>query len=292
MARRVALTLAAIAVLIGTAAAQKLPGSTALKNADRSVKFAVLGDSGTGGSAQYAIAKLMADARTRFPFELVIMLGDNMYGSERPRDFQTKFEIPYRPLLSAGVRFYASLGNHDDPRQSFYEPFNMNGNRFYAFRRGDVEFFALDSTYMKQEQVNWITRSLERSDAGWKIAFFHHPIYSSGKRHGSDKQLRGVLEPLFVQYGVDVVFAGHEHFYERLKPQLGVSYFTAGGSAKLRKNNIDPKSPLTDRGFDTDNTFMLAEIAGDQMYFETISRGREVVDAGAITRREAAAKSQ
>ena len=67
---------------------------------------------------------------------------------------------------------------------------------------------------------------------------FHHPLYSSGGRHGSDLSLRAVLEPLFVKYGVSLVLAGHDHFYERIKPQKGIHYFVVGGSAKLRAGNV------------------------------------------------------
>ena len=260
--------------------------TAALPKDDDSVKFAVIGDTGTGGSAQYAIARLLAETRTRFPFEFVIMLGDNMYGGESPADFVKKFERPYKPILDAGVKFYAALGNHDEPSQRFYKPFNMDGHRFYTFKKGDAEFFVLDSTYMTPEQVNWVKKALKESDAKWKIPYFHHPIYSSGEKHGAETDLRVLIEPLFLENGVDVVFAGHEHFYERLKPQKGIYYFTAGGSAKLRKGNLDDRSKLTDKGFDTDNSFMLVEIADDRMFFETISRQAKVVDSGAIPRRE------
>jgi predicted phosphodiesterase len=287
--RILASVLITAALLAADPAGQAPAAATALQNDRESVKFAVIGDTGTGGAQQYAIGKLLAGARARFAFEFVIMLGDNIYGSERAADFVRKFEQPYRPLLDAGVRFYASLGNHDDPLQRFYALFNMNGNRYYTFERRDVEFFVLDSTYMTPAQVRWIEDALERSDASWKIAYFHHPLYSSGRRHGSNTRLRAVLEPLFVKYGVDVVFAGHEHFYERVKPQRGIYYFTAGGAARLRKGNIDPKSGLTDRGFDTDNTFMLVEILKDRMAFDTISRQGQIVDSGSLTRREAAA---
>ncbi len=64
------------------------------------------------------------------------MLGDNMYGSESPADFVRKFERPYKPLLDAGIKFYAALGNHDEPSQRFYKPFNMDGKRFYTFKKG------------------------------------------------------------------------------------------------------------------------------------------------------------
>jgi predicted phosphodiesterase len=269
------------------APASPLPGA-GLPNEKDSVKFGVIGDTGTGGSAQYAIAKLLSETRARFSYEFVIMLGDNMYGGESPSDFVRKFERPYGPILNSGVKFYATLGNHDEPTQRYYKLFNMDGNRYYKFRKGDVEFFVLDTTYMTPAQVNWVKDALQRSDAKWKIPYFHHPLYSSGEKHGSETDLRTLLEPLFVENGVDVVFAGHEHFYERLKPQKGIYYFTAGGSAKLRKGNIADRSPMTDKGFDTDNSFMLVEIAKDELFFQTISRKAQLVDQGTLRRREAA----
>jgi hypothetical protein len=256
-----------------------------LPNAKASIKFAVIGDTGTGGKDQYQIGQLLADAHMRFPFDFVLMVGDNMYGGEDPSDFAKKFEQPYKPLLDSGVKFYAALGNHDDPAQRFYKPFNMDGKRYYSFSKGDAEFFVLDSTYMSPAQVKWLKDALHGSTAKWKIAYFHHPIYSSGKTHGSEVDLQVIVEPLFLQNGVDVVFAGHEHFYERLKPQKGIYYFTEGGSAKLRKGDIRKESPLTAKGFDTDNTFMLVEIVKDQMFFETTSRTGALVDSGVIPRR-------
>jgi hypothetical protein len=253
---------------------------------DGSVRFAAIGDSGTGDREQREVGAVMTAFRKLFPFAFVIMLGDNIYGSDSPRDYQRKFEEPYRALLDGGVRFYASLGNHDDRSQRFYKLFNMNGELYYTFRApdSDVQFFALESSYMDQRQLQWIGRELAASTARWKICFFHHPIYSSGERHGSDLALRKVLEPLFLQYGVDVVFAGHEHFYERLKPQQGIQYFTNGGAAKLRKGNIRV-GPMTAAGFDQDRSFMLLEIAGDELFFQAISRTGATVDSGLVPNR-------
>ena len=95
-----------------------------------SVRFAVIGDTGTGSSQQYDIGKQMAAFNGKFPFTFVIMVGDNIYGSERPQDFEQKFEKPYKALLDAKVEFYAALGNHDDPNQRYYKPFGMNGERY------------------------------------------------------------------------------------------------------------------------------------------------------------------
>ena len=277
----------AVVVMAQTNTAQSAgAAASVLPNAKDSVKFAVIGDTGTGGSAQYQIAKLLAETRSRFAYDFIIMMGDNMYGGQGPADFVKKFERPYMPILDAGVKFYASLGNHDDPAQTYYKPFNMDGKRYYSFKKGDAEFFALDSTYMSPAQVDWLREELSKSDAKWKIPFFHHPLYSSGRKHGSEVDLRELVEPLFVEHGVDVVFSGHEHFYERMKPQKGIYYFTEGGSAKLREGNIRVGSALTEKGFDSDNSFMLVEIDKDEIFFEAISRAARLVDSGSFFRRE------
>jgi predicted phosphodiesterase len=273
------------ATMLGAAASASL--QVTLPLIPDSVRFGVIGDSGTGARPQYEVAQRLAECHARFPFTFVIMLGDNLYGSERPQDYARKFEVPYKPLLDAKVDFYAALGNHDDPTQRMYQPFNMNGERYYTFTKGPVEFFVLDSNYLDPKQADWLRRQLSESRSPWKIAYFHHPLYSSGGRHGSETDLRAILEPLFVEYGVSVVFAGHEHFYERIRPQKGITYFTSGGAAKLRAGNIR-KTPLTAAGFDRDRSFMLVEIAGDTLYFEAISRTGQRVDAGTVPRRDRA----
>ena len=269
-----------LVVLAGAAASAQ---EVSPPSAPDSVQFLAIGDTGTGDRAQYEVAAQLAKAHTIFPFTFAIMMGDNMYGSERERDYEKKFEVPYKPLLDAKVDFYASLGNHDDPTQRMYKPFNMNGERYYTFKKGNVRFFALDSNYFDNAQATWLERALAESTEDWKIAFFHHPLYSSGGRHGSEVDLREQLEPLFLKHGVQVVFAGHEHFYERLKPQKGIHYFVAGGGAKLRSGDIR-KTAMTEVGFDTDRSYMLVEIAGDVLTFQTLSRTGKRVDSGAIRR--------
>ena len=283
--RPVMLTTALVAGLVMSGAAQKV--SLPLK--DGSVRFAVLGDAGTGGSAQRQVAQRLTASRGAFPFEFALMLGDNLYGRENAGDYRKKFEEPYKPLLDAGVKFYAALGNHDDPAQRLYKPFNMNGERYYSFKPSPlskVRFFALDSNYMSKEQAAWLEKELSSSDSDWKIAFFHHPIYSSGEKHGSNTTLRDQVEPLFLKHGVDVVFTGHEHFYERLKPQNGITYFISGAAAKLRRGNIGTTG-MTAKGYDEGYTFMLVEIAGDELYFQTIDAEGKTIDSGVVRRREA-----
>jgi len=252
-----------------------------------SLKFAAIGDNGTGDRREYEVAGKLNSAFGKFPFQFVLMLGDNFYGGETPKDFEKKFEKPYKPLLDAGVKFYAALGNHDDPaRQINYEKFNMGGKHYHTFKpKEGVRFFCLDSNYMDKRQLDWFENELKTSGSEWKIVYFHHPIYSSGEKHGSNIELRSVIEPVMIKYGVDVVLSGHEHFYERIKAQKGIHYFIIGSSGQLREGNI-AKTELTDKGFDKDNTFMLAEISGDDMFFQVLSRTGKTVDSGSIKRAE------
>jgi len=260
--------------------------SLTLPNRVDSVRIAVFGDSGRGSKEQYELGQVMYRFSQSFPFDAVLMTGDNIYYEDTPADMKKKFEDPYRSLLDKGVKFYASLGNHDSPNQRFYALFNMNGEEYYRLEKGDLSFYALNSTYMDKRQLDWFNAELAKDDNAWRIAFFHHPPYSSGKRHGSDEDLREVLEPVLLNRGIDVVFTGHDHFYERIKPQKGITYFVAGGGGKIRKGNIDKKSALTAAGFDADLSFMLIEFSGDQMHFQVIARNGNTVDSGMITRRD------
>jgi len=278
--------------------AQKLNGNTAGNSAadaavrltlplkDGSLRFAVIGDTGTGTSKQHDLGDMMVQYRAAFPFEFVLMMGDNLYGGETPQDFEKKFSDPYKKLLADKVKFYATLGNHDMALQVNYENFNMNGKEYYRFKKGNVAFYSLNSNYMEKKQVEWLESELAKDTSEWKVCFFHHPPYSSAKKHGSDGQLREVVEPIFLKYGVDVVLTGHDHVYERIKPQKGIYYFVSGAGGKLRSGDVDGASPLTEKSYDRDMHFMLFEVAGDQMYFQAISRTGETIDSGVMTRRK------
>jgi 3',5'-cyclic AMP phosphodiesterase CpdA len=253
-----------------------------LPNKEGSVRFVIIGDTGTGSKKQHELANILLRARQTFTYDFVLLLGDNLYGGESPGDYKDKFENVYRPILDQKVKFYAALGNHDEPAQRFYELFNMNGKEYYRFTKANVAFYALNTNYMDQKQVKWLQDELAKDTSEWKITFHHHPPYSSGGKHGSDKDLRKVVEPIFLKYGVNAVFTGHDHFYERIKPQKGIYYFVSGAGGKLRAGDVKDNSPLTEKFFDRDMSFMLAEIDGDQMYFQVLSRTGTTVDAGVL----------
>ena len=279
------LPLVAFLFTVGVRIAPAQPTS-ALPTIAGSLKFAVIGDSGTGDSPQYDVGARMTEARNEFPFELVIMLGDNLYGRQGPQDFVAKFERPYGMLLQAGVRFFAALGNHDNPSNRSYAGFNMDGQRYYTFARKNVRFVVFDSNELDPRQLAWIESTLKQSQEEWKICYFHHPIYSDGGRHGSDVELRVSIEPLLVRYGVDVVYTGHDHIYERIKPQKGITYFVNGSSGELRRGDTHPSS-LTAAYFDQDQVFSLVEVTADDLFFQARSRTGQTVDSGAIHRRPA-----
>src|SRR3954470_9860352 len=240
---------AALLCCVLTATALVAQQTITLPNKPDSVKFVAMGDNGTGEKTQYEIAAQMSQAREKFAFDFVIMLGDNMYGSQRAQDFVTKFSEPYKALLEGGVKFYAALGNHDNQTNRFYKPWNMNGQRYYTYAKKNVRFFVLDSDYMDQPQVQWLESQLKSSKDDWKIAYFHHPLYSSGGRHGSETDLRVILEPMFIRYGVNAGFAGHDDTYERVKPQHDIYYFVSGSAGQLRQGDLK-KSDLTAAGYD------------------------------------------
>jgi predicted phosphodiesterase len=255
---------------------------------DSKTRFAVLGDFGTGESDEFAVAAQMLDAHRKAAFDLVLAVGDNIYPNGSARYFVKHFEQPFEGLLKERVKFYAVLGNHDVEEgrsdQLNYPLFNMGGSNYYMIGRGNglVDFFMLDSTAFDAGQTTWLEKSLRESRAMWKIAAMHHPIYSSGKKHGSELRLRAILEPLFTRYHVQVVFAGHDHVYERTKLQKGIQHFITGAGGKMRRGDIDMKSPLRAASYDLDNSFMIIEVDEKEMAFKSISEKGEVVDSGVI----------
>jgi hypothetical protein len=264
----------------------------ALPKRPGSIRFAAIGDAGRGDTSQHEVAGTMAAFREVFDFSFVVMLGDNVYDGGTSEDYRLKFELPYKTFLDDDVEFYAVIGNHDDPAQPSYPRFNMGGRRYYTFepevpllgnlRRTRVRFFMLDTENFDQAQLRWLDEQMARSDATWEIPVFHRPIYTSGRYSRPARVFRSLLEPIFVRHGVRLALSGHEHFYERTHPQRGVTYFISGAAGSLRANDIRP-TPITARGFDTDNSFLLFEIAGDELFYQAIARTGHSVDVGMIT---------
>ena len=250
-----------------------------LPNHDRSIKFAIIGDSGRGSKEQHEVAAQMEAYRQRFDYEFVLMAGDNIYeGPATEQDYRLKFEEPYKPLLDAGVKFYAALGNHDDTNQIYYKPFNMDGKRFYTFvppvdpiTRWDtrVRFFALDSTYLDARADSLVREGSDRVSG--RSGRSRSCIIRSTRRAAMALAARGIrlaLESAFVNGGIDVVFSGHEHIYERAELQHGILYFITGGAGSLRAGDASP-SPAIARSYDQR---LSLHAGGDQRTRDSSSR--------------------
>ncbi|HXE75032.1 MAG TPA: metallophosphoesterase [Candidatus Xenobia bacterium] len=287
-------------------------------------RFAVIGDSGSGDEGQYRIGQRMAEWHARRPFGLVLMLGDNIYGGVfnlgggNKKDFVEKFDRPYAELLRRGVVFRAALGNHDvqtrDGRDVIesYERFHIERPEgYYSFTAGAlpdgsplVEFFVINTLRLEEdkkdpEQLAWLEQALKASRARWQIVYGHHPMYSTGKRHGADEEMRAKLEPVLTgekespeagasglrggigQPRVQAVLAGHDHIYQRFHPQKGIAYFVCGSSGKLRRGNAKPSGDVAAVN-DRERVFMLWEATPEELRFYAVNERGEAFDCGVL----------
>lgn len=270
------------------------------------IRFAAVGDTGTGGSRQRAVAEQMLDVQRRSQFDLTLFLGDNLYENGAPGGIEKKFLKPYRGLVENAVELRGVIGNHDARNENGVLLqqliFRMGAKTYYSFVKNDnlIEFFALDSTVLVDEknnpareaQMQWFENRLAKSKAVWKIVFLHHPLYSSAKRHGSfssgendTSRLRRLLEPLLIKNRVDMVLNGHDHVYERPQMQSGVQYFTSGAGGKLRRGDLIETNPFFEFGNDRENSFMLFSVSAKSARFWSIGSRGAVLDSGEILKK-------
>jgi len=270
------------------------------------MRFAAVGDTGTGGSEQRRVAEQMLAVQRRSRFDLTLFLGDNIYESGSPGGIEKKFLKPYRGLLQNAVEMRGVIGNHDARSETGVQLqqliFGMGAKTYYSFVKNDslIEFFALDSTVLVDEsnspardaQLRWLENQLAESKAVWKIVFLHHPLYSSARKHGnasSDEKevlrLRQSIEPLLVKYRVDIVLNGHDHVYERPQMQAGIQYFTSGSGGKLRRGDLIKTSPFFRFGNDEDNSFMLFSVTTRAAQFWAIGSTGAILDCGELTKK-------
>ena len=183
------------------------PGTLTLPAKLASVKFAVIGDSGRGTPPQYEVAAQMVRFRQSFPFAFVLMLGDNIYeGPATPEDYRLKFEEPYRALLDDGVKFYAVLGNHDDPRQVLPLRSTWTASATTASRLPWIYLEARHARRILRARLDQSrsasscdgSTSAAKSNAEWKIVFLHHPLYTSGRYRAVGASPSLGLEPLLI----------------------------------------------------------------------------------------------
>jgi len=197
--------------------------------------FLVVGDSGSGSREMFMVADLINASAASFGLHT----GDVIYArGEEHLYYDSYFFHPYARFLATNV-MYMSIGNHDLFTDSgtlylnnFYLPANnLDGTeRYYSFDYGQAHFVALDtnqSTAPGSAQHTWLERDLATTTKPWKFVFFHHPPYTAGfiiidgtRVDLANLSVRRNLAPLFELFGVDIVFSGHSHSYERTFPIL------------------------------------------------------------------------
>lgn len=302
--RKTAPLAAVLGLLVCAAAAQTLPLPSGPPIANE-VRFAALGDSGNGNDGQLAVARQMFAVQQNTKFDLIVFLGDNIYNSGSPGDFGRKFTLPYRQFIENGTEMRGVVGNHDVRGEADggvllqQMMFQMGTRPYFAFARGggQVEFFGIDSNAFitpnlsqnARDQLQWLDRELGGSRAKWKILLLHHPLYSSAKKHGwtsrdqgEMESVRNAIEPLLERHGVKIVLAGHDHVYERVKPQKGIFHFVSGTGSETRVGDIQSNSPFYGFGSDRELGFMLFSAANDRVNFWAINAQGGVVDSGTL----------
>jgi hypothetical protein len=202
----------------------------------RPVSFVAFGDSGEGNDDQYAVLEQLETV----PWDLMLMLGDVAYPSGTRQQIETKLFQVYQELFRALPVFPVS-GNHEyksEDAAPFLEAFALPENggpegreRWYSFDWGDVHFVALDTERMGPAQALWLDADLAANRRPWTVVYGHRPPYSSGV-HGSDATFRRLFVPILEAHRVPLVLTGHDHHYERVHPQNGVTYFVTGGGGR------------------------------------------------------------
>ena len=299
-----------------------------LSPAPGEVRFGAIGDTGTGKAPQKTLADRMLEfENTKASFGALLFLGDNVYKRGNPKHFPKKLYEPYEKFPGQGVEIRGVIGNHDALNDSgvkeqmayFRKGLTSGGGEtYYSFSLPSggkplVEIFALDSNLLvskpgresytvntREEQYQWLERSLSTSNATWKVIILHHPFYSSAKGHGVKKvdesgnetkipgemeRLR-TIEGLLTKYSVKLVLAGHDHDFERILPrtQVGTVHFVSGAGAKLRTKDLNRKRLPNYHGCGNSQvlSFMLFSATSDQLRYWAINENMIVFDSGII----------
>ncbi|MGB0560718.1 MAG: metallophosphoesterase family protein [Spirulinaceae cyanobacterium] len=251
------------------------------------LRFAAIADTGTGAAGQYAVAKAMATYHQDHPFPLVVMAGDNIYNNGEISKIGQVFEQPYQALRDRGVRFQAALGNHDVRTrngidQVAYPEFHMDGQRYYSFMQGPVQFFVLDTNANADwsRQLPWLDQELAVSKASWPVVLGHHQLYASGIYGVNEARWAVRLRELLQTHQVPLYINGHEHHYERTDAIAGTTYLICGAGSMTRPVG---RSPWTAYSV-SQLSFAALEVFEDEIWVQGIDTAGQVFDRGVILR--------
>ena len=258
------------------------------------LRFAVIGDYGMAGEPERKVSELVKG----YAPEIVITTGDNNYplGAASSIDdnigqFYAEFIGAYHGKYGAGAaenRFFPALGNHDwytERARPYLDYFTLPGNeRYYSFTRGPVEFFALDSDANEPDgndkasrQATWLKERAQASKAAWRIAYMHHPPYSSGP-HGSAHE----TEWPYREWGIDLVLAGHDHTYERAR--LGGVTYLVNGLGGAQEYEFKAAIDGSEMRYNAKHGAQLAEATKDELKLTFVTVDGERIDEVVLKR--------
>jgi 3',5'-cyclic AMP phosphodiesterase CpdA len=253
-------------------------------------RFAVLADTGTGSINQHAVGRALAQYHQKNPFDTILLAGDNIYTNGEFTHIKKRFTDPYQDLLQRGVKFYASLGNHDvrtmnGEWQVAYPEFNMKGQHYYMHGQGDVRFFVLNTNDLvnpqspeRVKQLDWLDRALAASTAKWNIVYGHHNVYSAGV-YAVNKVMEKDVTPILKKHKVRLWINGHDHNYQRSKPIDGTTYLVCGGGGA----GLYPVKAQDWTAFAKSvHSFGIVEVYQDQILLTGIDSKGEIIDRGLV----------
>ena len=263
-----------------------LPESEPL--ATDSIRFAVIGDYGSGTPREWDVALVVDSWNPNF----VATVGDNNYpaGSRDTIDenigrFYHRYIAGYRGRYGEGARenrFFPIPGHIDwdgEALAPYLEYFSLPGNeRYYEFERGPVHFFMLDTDEREPDgatvgsvQARWLRRQLGESNAPWKLVFAHHAPFTSHTVEDVER-----MRWPFKEWGADAVLSGYYHVYERLEVD-GLPYFVngVGGSWHSHFGAIDPASRFR---YNDDFGVMVVDADDSRMLFRFIDSNGKILD--------------
>jgi len=200
------------------------------------LQFVALGDSRSRPEEFRRLLERMSE--TSSP-AFIIHTGDIVADGREEELWDKEFFAAVGPYVKS-TPIYTALGNHERNSDIYYRalPFptggGQEGHEWYSFRRGNALFVALDSCREQDAQTRWVDELLANRppDIDWVIVFFHYPLWSTSKRNGTP-ELRDKWAPLFAKYGVDFVFTGHDHLYQRDEVDGLTHVITGGAGAPL-----------------------------------------------------------
>lgn len=280
----------AYALLVGEKAPDTVKFRTLPADPAASWRLVVYGDSRSDPAAH----RRVIDAILKVHPDLVIHTGDFVTDGRQKELWKPEFFDPAAELMKS-VAMYPVMGNHENDSEWYYRYFGLEkeavGKSWYSFDVAGVHFTMLDSDTpyagwdRDTEQGRWLIDDLQsHRDSRWKIAVFHHPLFSSRNPLPIQPQ-RWFWHQVLEGNGVSLVFSGHDHHYFRTYPigmtlpdgrRRAVNYIvTAGGGAHLA--DFDPQA----YGLVADKTynFTVLDISPAEITERALDASSELIDS-------------